>query len=209
MKHFAIADIHGCFDTLQALLNQLPLQAEDQLVFLGDYVDRGPKSYDVLKFVSTHKGIYLKGNHEDFYLEYLSNPNNIGYVWFRNGGLQTIQSFKKNNAKLTDFTPFLLSCLLYHETDQSIYVHGGFNKTLEQSTDEDLLWSRAVINFTNKTIICGHTIHSQHFIKAQAHSTNVVHVDNGVFIRGDNDRGNLVAYCPEDKQFWFQHNIDL
>ena len=68
---FAVGDIHGCFDKLKALLDKIPFDPQrDTIVFLGDYVDRGPSSYEVVEFLielkkNCENAVFLKGNHEE------------------------------------------------------------------------------------------------------------------------------------------------
>jgi serine/threonine protein phosphatase 1 len=75
MSHYVIGDIHGCADELRCLIDQLPLRGGDQLVFLGDYIDRGPASMEVVSFLLSLRQkfdrvdfIFLKGNHQDMRL---------------------------------------------------------------------------------------------------------------------------------------------
>lgn len=100
---YAIGDIHGRLDLLQRLHKKIledaaPNPRERQvIVYVGDYVDRGPDSVGVIELLlarpfagfETH---YLKGNHEDFMLRFLDNGAN-GNVWLMNGGIETLQSY--------------------------------------------------------------------------------------------------------------------
>ncbi|MGB6379475.1 MAG: metallophosphoesterase, partial [Syntrophobacteria bacterium] len=70
-KIFAIGDIHGCYDRLKTLMEKIPIDcSRDALVFIGDYIDRGPHSFEVVDYLIQLKSrvpeiIFLKGNHED------------------------------------------------------------------------------------------------------------------------------------------------
>ncbi|MCK7509677.1 MAG: serine/threonine protein phosphatase [Desulfobacterales bacterium] len=94
---FAIGDIHGCYDKLRALLDQLPIDwSRDRLVFMGDYIDRGPQSFEVVEHLvelqARHPGIvFLKGNHEQMLADYLSGRDRMTYLY--NGGQQTLDSY--------------------------------------------------------------------------------------------------------------------
>ena len=72
---YVIPDVHGCNKTLKKLLKKLNLQKDDKLIFLGDYIDRGPDSYGVLQTVCNLpcETILLKGNHEDMALNCINN----------------------------------------------------------------------------------------------------------------------------------------
>ena len=84
MHCYVIGDIHGCLDELRYLVEGLPLESGDRLVFLGDYVDRGPNSKGVLTYIldlqktTDLELICLKGNHEDMFLAYLGLPASTG-----------------------------------------------------------------------------------------------------------------------------------
>ena len=98
-KLYAISDIHGCYDQLIRLLDLLPtLGPEDKLIFLGDYIDRGPKSYEVIQHLlqlPKESTIFLKGNHEDLLIEYIEGSYEAYECWMRNGGGETIKSYNK------------------------------------------------------------------------------------------------------------------
>lgn len=96
-RFFAIGDIHGRLDLLQALLPQI--DATCPLVFVGDYVDRGDHGAQVLRqlhhFSETSGGrvTCLLGNHEEMLLRFVEDPKRVGGLWLQNGGLQTLASF--------------------------------------------------------------------------------------------------------------------
>ena len=110
---YAIGDIHGQYDKLRRLLRRLDeagLCPEDRLVFVGDYVDRGPETARVLDFLCQYKldrpnTVFLRGNHEQMMLDARErfdpsfnggNPchnNESGKFWFVEGGLQTMKSY--------------------------------------------------------------------------------------------------------------------
>jgi serine/threonine protein phosphatase 1 len=98
-KIFAVGDIHGCFVHLQDLLGKIPIGKNDILLFLGDYIDRGPDSYEVVETLcrlkkGSAKVICLKGNHEQMYLDYLEGKDRD--LFLSNGGRQTLRSYRKN-----------------------------------------------------------------------------------------------------------------
>jgi serine/threonine protein phosphatase 1 len=174
MQHiFAIGDIHGCYDQLTALLGRIPIDwANDKLVFMGDYIDRGPKSYEVVEHLiglqDVHPGIvFLKGNHEQMLADYLSGKDRVTYLY--NGGQQTLESYLKHlTPKATHVIPdrhlrFFESLVLFHETDSYIFVHAGMRQKvpLDQQVPQDLLWIRdKFIQATDtfgKRVVFGHT----------------------------------------------------
>src|SRR6516164_1363402 len=96
---FAIGDIHGCPDELGAMLRRVNPKREDTVVFVGDYVDRGPSSRDVVEQLLAFKRecaceiICLKGNHEDMLLSFLGLPGHFGESFIFNGGAATLDSY--------------------------------------------------------------------------------------------------------------------
>jgi serine/threonine protein phosphatase 1 len=91
-----VGDIHGRFDLLENLLRKIEAKVPNaKLVFVGDYVDRGPSSRDVLGYLSGlgELAICLMGNHERMLLDFLDDPMENGRRWLRNGGAQTLTSY--------------------------------------------------------------------------------------------------------------------
>lgn len=101
---YIIGDIHGRCDLLFRLIAMIDADAHERqitthtLVFLGDYIDRGPQSALTLNLITSLKAdknrriVTLKGNHEDMLLKYLSNPEK-GKGWIKNGGYETLVSY--------------------------------------------------------------------------------------------------------------------
>jgi serine/threonine protein phosphatase 1 len=172
---FAVGDIHGCYDKLVDMIKILPWDGEsgDVLLFIGDYIDRGPNSREVVEFLVNlkRKGgeiIFLKGNHEKMLLDYyIEQKDQMLYV--ANGGAETIASYveggigRKAFVLPEDHLEFLLSLRLYYETDDYIFVHAGLRDgvPLNLQSEEDLLWIREEFIYSafdwNKRIIFGHT----------------------------------------------------
>src|SRR6266566_9737402 len=100
MSRYVVGDIHGCVDELRRLIETLPLARDDRLVFLGDYIDRGPDSSGVVSYlISLQKQfndfelVFLKGNHEDMLLSYLGLNGQHGDMFLINGGKATFESY--------------------------------------------------------------------------------------------------------------------
>src|SRR5215213_9957860 len=100
MTSFVIGDIHGCCDELRYLIDALPIGPDDEVIFLGDYIDRGPDSRAVISFLIELKDrlrenrlVFLKGNHEDMLLSYLELSGQHGKMFLLNGGNATVESY--------------------------------------------------------------------------------------------------------------------
>ena len=106
---YAVGDIHGRYDLLGPLIRAMSEDAEargldrPRLIFMGDYVDRGERSREVIDYLLHLCGgnpsgvdgdvVMLRGNHEEMLLGFLADPENEGPRWLRNGGLQTLLSY--------------------------------------------------------------------------------------------------------------------
>jgi serine/threonine protein phosphatase 1 len=130
---FAIGDVHGSAKELGLLLAQLPLERDSTIVFLGDYVDRGPDSRAVIDAVlelrERYQVVTLFGNHEQMLLDFLDAPRSSGAGTFiYNGGSSTLAAYSGDDGEYSippDHIDFLRELDLYYETDQNFYVHAG------------------------------------------------------------------------------------
>lgn len=99
MNYYAISDIHGYLDVLKDTLKLIDLNKDNKLIMLGDYIDYGNKSYDVLLFIKNlqekygEKIIILRGNHEELFLEWLSSPIDFVNYFSEDIELVTVKSF--------------------------------------------------------------------------------------------------------------------
>lgn len=171
MKTVIIGDIHGCLPQLVKLLKKIEVdQRRDRLIFLGDYIDRGPYAYETIMYIIElqkamgDRCIVLRGNHEEMMLEALQNhPASLNYcsLWEQNGGRETVASFKKNGTQIFSVKPWLQSLKYYYEIDTFICVHAGIDERgLKYTSEDTLLWDRSVAEdgwYQGKLLICGHT----------------------------------------------------
>jgi predicted phosphodiesterase len=180
MARYVIGDIHGCVAELTRLIESLPLAKRDQVIFLGDYIDRGPDSCGVISYLlglrqtcSSIDFVFLKGNHEDMLLSYLGYRGQHGEMFLANGGKSTLASYGLNPDEATaenvsaampsehlNFFQTLAHC---HATDSFFCVHAGINpqKTLAEQTDEEFFWIRNTFIYRSHslpyTVLFGHT----------------------------------------------------
>lgn len=167
-RMLAIGDIHGCLAELDQLLEQVAPTAEDQLVFLGDYIDRGPDSagvIDRLLQLRDHlpRTVCLRGNHEQMLLDFLDNRNPGAFL--ANGGAETIASYQKDDRwpPPAAHLEFFRDLRTLYVTEDFIFVHAGLRPgiSLEEQDQEDLLWIRWEFLESDadwgKPVVFGHT----------------------------------------------------
>lgn len=178
---FAIGDVHGCVQEVTALLNHLKteetLGERDMVLFIGDYIDRGPASKETVDLLIGFKNdfpktIFLKGNHEDMLLAYLGLGGRGADVYMHNGGLETFRNYGiqpyGDKAKILELFPkdhrdFFVSLETGIELAEFLFVHAGINpaKSLAEQSEEDLFWIRRPFleaqHSAQKTVVFGHT----------------------------------------------------
>lgn len=173
-RTLVISDIHGERELFDELLQKVKYDAaEDQLILLGDYVDRGPDSKGVLERVIELKkrgAIVLRGNHDQMMLDAVGDKPGAKESWARNGALPTLQSYDPSIEDMTfptaagfwEHIDFIKEMDYYHETDDYIFVHAGVQPgTPVQQTDPYILiWIREEFHEAysgEKTVVFGHT----------------------------------------------------
>jgi serine/threonine protein phosphatase 1 len=156
-RTFVIGDIHGCVDEVDRLVDALAPAAADTLVFLGDYVDRGPASKGVIDRLlrlrrEGPRCVFLRGNHEDMFLGFLGEGGAFGEAFIANGGGHTLRSYGlqgefgqlRGDHLPPEHLEFLRSLQMHCAVGGFLCVHAGINpsRSLAAQRDEDLLWIR-------------------------------------------------------------------
>lgn len=154
MNIYAIGDIHGCHDQLLVLLAKIKAHAGHTPyigVFLGDYIDRGPKSREVVNQVRglvTGRGghgkwVALRGNHEDMLAADLAGNDNME-MWRCSGGRETLASYGDRISELREHAAWLGSLPTMFGTKNHVFVHAGLSPrySLFEQPEEVLLWIR-------------------------------------------------------------------
>lgn len=217
-RRLVIPDIHGCILTLEALIRRLDLKQEDQLFFLGDYINKGPDSRAVLdylmdlatKFSDVH---FLKGNHEDGLLRshYRGTKALKQYVKdYQSENLLT------NDHILEKYVKFLESLAYYIDTGNYYLVHAGFNFSARQPLkdfdamlfirdypiDKEFLGDRRIVH--------GHNPQDLNIIKNHIQEFSpVIPLDNGcVYALQREGQGNLLCFDLDTQELTIQQNID-
>jgi len=173
---FAIGDIHGHFNLLEKLIQKLNPNKSVTLIFLGDYIDRGPDSKKVVEFLIALSQkvpcVFLKGNHENMLEKAQRRDSEAIKLWLWNGGTETIKSYNGFDEIYSLHASFYSQLKWYYETEEYIFVHAGVRPeySLSEQTHEDLVWIREDFIFSpspfSKKIIFGHTPFKKPFVSA-------------------------------------------
>ena len=177
---WVIGDVHGFNKTFRQLVAKLELTIDDRVVLLGDLIDRGPDSFDVIRFAREDPRIHcIKGNHEammteNFDLELIAHPDQDMAKWLYNGGHETVASYIRafpEDAKgalelMIEADVSWMRLLPAHIVlDRWRLVHAGYNPKLEMNEQrlDDLLWIRKPFHTAwqpldlQRTVLFGHT----------------------------------------------------
>ena len=213
---FAIGDIHGCFEPLQELVeDKIQLTHSDTLVFLGDYIDRGPKVKAVIDYIlelrdQNYRVVTLSGNHEDMLLNALESKHNLP-LWFFNGGDKTMQSFGIRSLKNIgpEYLEFFKKLELWHSTETFLFVHAGFNDEISNPFDDEysMIWKcRNEYNhpqLKDKTIVHGHCITTAQDLKEKmTGNPQVIGIDTGCVYKELRGYGILTALEVYSRQVY-------
>lgn len=218
MSLIAIGDIHGCPKSLDALLEEVAPTGDDQLIFVGDYMDRGPDSRGVitrlLKLQKEFDCVFLRGNHEALMLGYLDEGEYD--VWAMNGGVTTLNSYldaDRNVVLPASHIDFIRSTKLFYDTPEFFFVHAGLDPNLtvaenmELQSEDTFLWERSHLRARvlawEKTVVCGHTP-----VEEPVDRPLLINIDTGCVYFMHPKRGNLTAVRLPERKFYSVRYVD-
>ena len=200
MRTLAISDIHGCLDALEALWGALEPQPEDHVIFVGDYVDRGPDSKGVVDFIrikmESHQIDCLCGNHEEKFVLSRIDKTDLAHwldVW---GGQETLDSYGPQGMEDVpeEHWQFFLRNKPFVETETHIFVHAYLEAevpvaeqlpyTLVHQKFNHPLYGPPRPHISGKTLVCGHTAQKSHI---------PLNLGHAVCIDTDVGRGGLLT----------------
>jgi serine/threonine protein phosphatase 1 len=213
---YAIGDIHGSLESLERLLEKInPDLPKDRLVFVGDYIDRGPQSKAVVDYIIRLQNlappgqiVCLKGNHEAMFLDFLAGGPAEMFLF--NGGMATLEDYwaddwadREGLALPPDHEQFYRDLQLYYETPDYIFVHAGLKPgvALTEQQADDLLWIRGEFITSQedfgRRVIFGHTPFKQPLLMP-----NKIGIDTGAVY------GNfLTAVKLPEEEFFFDRQF--
>lgn len=204
---FAISDIHGCFRPFYELVvNIIKLTKSDRLILLGDYIDRGEQSKEVIDFIIDlqKEGFDLKaliGNHEVMLIDSYYEPDLMG-SWSLNGGLSTLQSFGINDIREIDrhYLEFFNSLDYYLNLGNIIFVHAGFDDLAPDPflDKQSMIWECSLFYknplLSGKTIIHGHRPKTITYVnRLLSEKSPVIPIDTGCVYNKESGYGFLSA----------------
>ncbi len=198
---YAVGDIHGMYDQLVKLLSDIEKDAKRRyperskiIVYLGDYIDRGPQSQEVVELLMSQplkkhdfQEVFLKGNHEEMMIDYYEGIDRS--TWLYNGGEETLDSYAPDDISI-EHRDWLAHLPLNYARGDYFFVHAGVDpeRTLDNQVPEDLLWIRGRFLRSNETlkldnqpikVVHGHSVTYKPKIKH-----NRIGVDTGAFATG-------------------------
>lgn len=210
MGLIAIGDVHGCLETLAALLGRLAPTPDDHLVFVGDYVDRGPDSFGVIEYLlrlgQEVPCTFLRGNHEAMMLDYLDHGHME--LWSSNGGLATLESYER--AGVARVPPahldFLRATELVHRRGGFVFVHAGLRpqltvaENLARFGEDVFLWERSHLKAATRAweapVVCGHTP-----LPEPLDEPDLIAIDTGCVYHRHPRLGRLTAVMLPERAF--------
>jgi len=237
-KKWIIPDIHGCSKTLRALFDDyIRPSKEDELYFLGDYIDRGPDARGVIDFImKLQKDNYavhlLKGNHEETCVNACREEEGLksfmGFrgknvsraAWLQFGGKETMRSFGIKDLRNMpgEYLEWMLALKTHLILDDFVLVHAGLNFSNPDPYEDEIamLWSRdfspEAEKIGGRTLIHGHmpiNLETIFMLKDNPEKYKHIDLDNGVFMAGREGFGNLVALELNSMELYSQYNLDM
>ena len=215
---YAIGDIHGSLESLERLMDKInPDLTADRLLFVGDYIDRGPRSKGVVDYIIRLRDeappgqiICLKGNHEAMFLDFMAGGQEEMFLF--NGGLATLEDYwgddwvgqeRESLSLPPDHAQFFQDLKLYYEIPDYIFVHGGLRPgvPLAEQVESDLLWIRGEFITSEedfgRRVVFGHTPFKKPLLMA-----NKIGIDTGAVY------GNyLTAVKLPGEEFFFDRQV--
>lgn len=221
-RRLAIADIHGCFYTFQALVKRIQFKTDDQLFILGDMINRGKRSRDVLDFilhlqVSGYNVYPVRGNHEHYLLhlinESIAISHNLKEPKFPNTSLHPMLDGKKVKHRYQKFLSELPHYILSGE--DYILVHAGLNFANDPLTSFEEMLTTREMNYrpeciNGRKVLHGHTpTNLAEITDSISKRSPVINLDNGcVYSDKKPQRGQLMCLDMDTYDFVLQRNID-
>jgi len=175
-----IGDIHGCYNTLKKLVEKIKNKYPDIKIFcVGDLVDRGNNSFEVIEYVIAEKIHYTLGNHDYMFYSNMRDPFSLmAKSWNYNGAETTLTSYKDKLDKMDRHLDTIISAPLFYNLDDCFISHAGISKSIKKnlpkkflsndsqldeilkndlSNQTSIIWARGELLNIGKLQVVGHT----------------------------------------------------
>ena len=170
---YAMTDLHGRFDLMNKALEEIEKRNPDTVIFLGDYIDRGPQSRQIIERLMDGpprgwKWICLAGNHDRWFADIIRHHEHYSEWLIDCGGVTTMRSYgwEKGRAIDRNLVPkehldWIYGLPMYHETEHHVFVHAALDitKPMDQQTENMLTWGYwrgRDLAYNGKYIVHGH-----------------------------------------------------
>lgn len=219
-RRFVIADIHGCARTFDAMVHDVLRAGRNDVIYLlGDYMDRGKRSREVIDLIQSlqqdgYSVAPIRGNHDEMFLHACGSLDDFR-LWILNGGRSTLESFGVDDPCEipVSYKRFIAGLPCFLDLEDCILVHAGLNfDVCDPFKDtQTMLWNRSGnvnperIGF--KKLISGHTPVSREKIRDSIMTGRIL-LDNGCVYAPHPDFGTLAALELNTMSLYFQVNID-
>ena len=215
---YAVGDIHGYHEQLIRIQKKIENDTRNSsgkklLIYLGDYIDRGPYIKDCIQSLIDFKPpnftiVYLLGNHEQMLLDFLADKKSSLYLWISNGGFETLESYgnrmdeyinsnmelsfdEKIRDKFVEFLPeehkkFFYNLKLSYTWKDYFFVHAGIDPSvpLNKQTKQTMIWTRNDKFLKSNNSFEKIIIHGHTPSKKIVKKNNRICLDTGVFFTG-------------------------
>ena len=230
-RTLAIGDIHGGYKALLQVLDRANVTEDDQLVFLGDYVDGWSESPQVINFLielnTSHECVFIRGNHDELCLDWLKHEKQ-NETWLFHGGQATVNAYNNISSEIKNIHINFIESLenYYLDNDNRLFLHAGFTniKGVENEYFPKMfywdrsLWEMALALNPNlsieddfypdrlkiyKEIFIGHTPTIRIGKTKPVNAANVWNLDTGAAYKSP-----LTIMDVKTKQFWQSDNVN-
>ncbi|MCL2328511.1 MAG: metallophosphoesterase [Bacteroidetes bacterium] len=214
----AISDIHGCYETFMALIEQLRLQKNDNLFITGDIINRGKDTKKLIKtLIALRENGYhifpICGNHEYYLISTLLSPDFDRTIQFE----KTLNAWilKKDGTVKPKYRAFFTELPYFYSVENVYFVHGGFNFLLANPFEavHSMLHYRGRYDENllppEMRIVHGHTPVSLEIIKQKvALNSKIINIDSGCVYKNIPELGNLVCLDVRAMELFVQKNVE-
>ncbi len=208
-----IGDIHGCYYTLLELYSKIREKYQRIPIYtVGDLVDRGNYSYEVVKFLLEEKILFTPGNHDYMFYHFFKDPTSIfARSWIFNGNETTLESYEEHEEDLFSHIEAIKKAPLYYNLDDCFISHAGISNNYKSElpndyeenldvldefiykdfrSDSGVLWTRDELLNLGKLQVVGHTKRQEIVLDE---SSNAVYIDTGACV------GNMLSAVIIDR----------